>query len=364
MSHSPGLSPLEGRISYAQVWEDEQVLRQALDAGPGLHLLSIASGGDNALALALAGARVTALDLSRPQLALTELKLAAGCLSYPEYLAFLGLTPSRTRLDDYRRVRESLSESSRAFWDAHPEMLEAGVVHQGRLEQFLALFRRFVLPLIHSRDTVEALLCQEGMEAQRRFFRERWDTMRWRTLFRLFFSRPVIALRGRSHAQFRHVDTPVAEQLLGRSAWVLTELPVATNPYLEWMLTGGYRSPATARTYLSPEGHARLDEARERIQLVHADLGTHLARSDERYDGFNYSDLFEYLSAEQHTQLLGMTVAASRPGARLAYWNLFVPRFRPDSLADRLERREEEARRLHATDRAFLYGAFQLEVVR
>jgi S-adenosylmethionine-diacylglycerol 3-amino-3-carboxypropyl transferase len=57
-------------------------------------------------------------------------------------------------------------------------------------------------------------------------------------------------------------------------------------------------------------------------------------------------------------------VRAARPGARVAYWNLLVDRHRPDAMADRLDRRVEEAARLLASDRAFVYGGFQIEVVR
>ncbi|MBA3888585.1 MAG: DUF3419 family protein, partial [Acidobacteria bacterium] len=38
-------------IRYAQVWEDADILLQGLDVQPGDTCLSIASAGDNALAL-------------------------------------------------------------------------------------------------------------------------------------------------------------------------------------------------------------------------------------------------------------------------------------------------------------------------
>jgi S-adenosylmethionine-diacylglycerol 3-amino-3-carboxypropyl transferase len=358
-------SPLASRISYSQVWEDEAVLLAAVRPGPGECVLSIASAGDNAIALALAGARVTAIDLSFPQLALAELKLAAGALPYEEYLAFLGLHPCATREVSYRRaVRPALSDAARAFWDCRLSMIRRGVLHTGRLERFFEAFRRFLLPSIHRASTVRALLSLGDLEAQREFFRKRWNTAAWRYSFRLFFSRTVIALFGRSRAQFAHVQGAVADVLLARVERALTRVPIATNPYLEWILRGAYRDPARARAYLSPEGHAGLSRARERIRFIHAELGEHLRTTDQSYDAFNYSDLFEYVSADAHAELLKLTLAAARPGARIAYWNLFVPRARPESLAERLHRRQEEAAALHEMDRAFLYGAFQLEVAQ
>ena len=51
------------KIRYAQCWEDADILLEALDIEPGHTCLSIASAGDNTLALAGAGAgRVIAVD--------------------------------------------------------------------------------------------------------------------------------------------------------------------------------------------------------------------------------------------------------------------------------------------------------------
>ena len=82
------------------------------------------------------------------------------------------------------------------------------------------------------------------------------------------------------------------------------------------------------------------------------------------YSAFNYSNVFEYLSAEQHERILELTLRAARPGARVAYWNLLVPRQRPASLAERLVPDPSRAAELLRQDRAFVYGGFQLETVQ
>src|SRR5205823_14457088 len=73
------------QIRYAQCWEDADVLLEALDIQPGDSCLSIASAGDNVLAMASRGQRrVVALDLSAAQLACLVLRMAAyGTLSPP-----------------------------------------------------------------------------------------------------------------------------------------------------------------------------------------------------------------------------------------------------------------------------------------
>ena len=47
-------APLSARLSYAQCWEDPDLLRAALQVGPDDCVLSIASGGCNSIDLDLA----------------------------------------------------------------------------------------------------------------------------------------------------------------------------------------------------------------------------------------------------------------------------------------------------------------------
>jgi S-adenosylmethionine-diacylglycerol 3-amino-3-carboxypropyl transferase len=357
--------PLAARLNYAQCWEDVRLLFRALEPAAGRHLLSVASAGDNSIALALRGARVTALDLSAPQIACTELKLAGRVLEYPEFRRMLGLDPGSDRGRLYEAVRPHLSVQARGFWDGRRDLIEQGILGVGRFETYLETFRTRVLPLIHRRATTLKWFQLETLEEQRRFWEERWDNLRWRALFRVFFSRRVMAARGRSPEQFAHVEGPIGDALLSRARHVLTELPLRDNGYVQWMLAGTYLTEEGLPPYLTEDGHARLGEVAERLELVHASLEDHLEGLPLGiYDGFNLSDIFEYLT-EAHTEsLLAALARVGKPGARLAYWNLFVPRSRPASLADRLEPLADLAASLVLEDRAFVYGAFRVEEVR
>src|SRR5712691_5829274 len=121
-------------IRYASVWEDAELLRAALApvAGGG-RLLSIASAGDNALALlTLDPAEVVAVDVSAAQIACVELRVAAfRHLDHAPRLAFLGVGASERRLATYRELRADLPSTARAFWDAHPEAIAQGPIHAG-----------------------------------------------------------------------------------------------------------------------------------------------------------------------------------------------------------------------------------------
>jgi S-adenosylmethionine-diacylglycerol 3-amino-3-carboxypropyl transferase len=66
---------------------------------------------------------------------------------------------------------------------------------------------------------------------------------------------------------------------------------------------------------------------------------------------------------EHYHRLLDSLVAASRPQARLAYWNMLAPRSRPESMGNTLLARQDLAQRLHLADKAFFYSAFIVEEV-
>jgi len=365
------------RIRYAQVWEDADILLEGLDIRPGDVCLSIASAGDNALAMLARGpARVVALDLNPAQLACLELRVAAyRVLSHPELLVLVGDAPFRPspggeggylsafRPNLYLRCRPWLSEDAKRFWDAHPEEIAAGIGAAGKFERYFALFRRWIIPLIHSRARVERLLEGGGTVAERTEFYEReWNNLRWRLLFRLFFSRTLMGQLGRDPAFFQYVEGSVADRILARTRHALTELDPAENPYLQWILTGRH---TTALPFaLRPENfeaiRANLDRLEWRCQPIEA----YLDEVGERgIDRFNLSDIFEYMSPEAYEALLDRLARAGRPGARLAYWNMLAPRRRPESLSHRLRPLTDEAERLHRQDKAFFYSAFVLEEV-
>ena len=117
--------------------------------------LSIASAGDNSLALLTADpAQVIAADLNPSQLHCLALRMAAyRRLAYGELLQLIGSRPAslRQRITLYRRCRIDLDDKARLFWDAHGAAIARGIGAAGKFEHYFRTFRRYVLPLVHRR---------------------------------------------------------------------------------------------------------------------------------------------------------------------------------------------------------------------
>ncbi|MBI4428377.1 MAG: DUF3419 family protein [Ignavibacteriales bacterium] len=349
-------------IRYAQCWEDPRTLMSALAVTADDDVLSIASAGDNSFALLLNNPRaLTAIDTNPAQISLTELKMRGiEHLDYEEFVGFVGACPCSQRQKLYRSLRASLSEASRRYWDTETAKINRGIIHSGKFERYFRVFRRFVLPLIHKKETIKQLLNASSVEAQRSMYEAVWNNRRWRALFRVFFSKLILGAAGRDPSFFRFVklDT-VADELLARTEHGFTEVPLRDNFFVEYIMTGEFKNLEAVHPYLAESNFSFLKQHVQRMKLCVASLEEFLVRMpDGEMSKFNLSDVFEYMSDESAERVFKELVRVSRRDSRLAFWTLFVPRNVPRSLQQCIQPRMELSRDLYFQDRTFFYGNF------
>jgi len=354
----------DATIHYGQCWEDADVMHAALDVRAGDTCLSIASAGDNTLALlARDPARVIAVDANPAQMACLALRIAAyRTLDHGQLLELIGSSPSSRRLELYARCRPALGAATRGFWDARPALVAAGVGAAGRFERYVALFRRCGLPFAQRAQTVAALLRASLPAAREQFFDERWDHWRWRLLFRAFFSRLLLGRFARHPGAFCHAEGDVAAHLLSRIRHAMTSLDPCANPYLQWLLVG--RHLGALPFALRPENFEPIRDRLDRLELRCEPLAVTLRElAHDEITCANLSDVFEYMAPADCEWHLARLADVGRHGARLVYWNLLAPRSRPAWMATRLEPDIVLAATLHARDKAFFYRRLVIETV-
>src|ERR1700676_4169287 len=102
------------RLVYTQIWEDPVADLAALRLSVGSTIVTISSGGCNALSyLTAQPAQVYAVDLNEAHLSLLKLKLAGlrAFSSYAEFWQFFGEAASPANSELYRaRLRPGLDE--------------------------------------------------------------------------------------------------------------------------------------------------------------------------------------------------------------------------------------------------------------
>src|SRR5260221_13157083 len=233
-------------LLFGMSWEDPDSDRSALEIQPSDTILTITSGGCNTLALLLEDPRrIYALDINPCQSHLLELKRAAiRHLDYDDLHMFLGLRPSKDRLQMFESLAGELSNPALEYWRRRPAAIRDGIVYQGRYEEFLRHFRR-LLRLVQGRHRIEGLFECQSLEEQRDYFDRVWNTVQWRMLFRLAFNKYVLAKRGLSTDYFRFDDgaQSFAESFFNRSKRAFREIPVASNYFLAQSLLSRYAGP-------------------------------------------------------------------------------------------------------------------------
>jgi S-adenosylmethionine-diacylglycerol 3-amino-3-carboxypropyl transferase len=109
------------RLVYTQIWEDPEADLAALQLPLGSTIVTISSGGCNALSyLTAQPAQVYAVDLNEAHLSLLKLKLAGirTFTSYAEFWQFFGAASSPANSELYcNRLRPILEADARAYWD-------------------------------------------------------------------------------------------------------------------------------------------------------------------------------------------------------------------------------------------------------
>ena len=332
------------------------MLIKALDVKEGGFYLSIASAGDNSLSLLSKNpSLVLAIDINPVQLACVEIrKIAFNKLSYKELIEFIGVSDRNDRDDLYQQLRGDLTDEAKLFWDQHPDLINKGIIHVGKFENYFSLFRNRILPLIHDRKKIDRLLSIHDINERTSFYNNTWNTFRWRLLFRIFFSRIIMGKFGRDPEFFKYVETDVASRIFKRAEYALTVLPTDGNPYLEYILTGNFKN--SLPFYLRRENFNAIRNNLDRLVIFKGDLKEAFERNPQtKYDGFNLSDIFEYMNYNQYEEEVRHILDYTNPGARLVYWNMLADRKHINGIERKLRFLDQEASELFKQDKAFFY---------
>ncbi|CCE11350.1 S-adenosylmethionine:diacylglycerol 3-amino-3-carboxypropyl transferase [Bradyrhizobium sp. STM 3843] len=111
------------RLIHTQSWDDPEADLAALQLPLGSTIVTVSSGGCNALSyLTAQPAQIFAVDRSESQLALLKLRLAGvrAFGSYDEFWEFFGEAASPANAERYlQKLRPLLDAPTRSYWDGH-----------------------------------------------------------------------------------------------------------------------------------------------------------------------------------------------------------------------------------------------------
>lgn len=341
-------------IKYSNVWEDADLLARYLSVDQGDVVMSIASGGDNSLhLLGFDPGQMICVDMNEEQIFLTQLKEEAiRQLDQHSFLSFVGITAGTPdfRIETYQRIRPNLPSIAQAYFEHNPDIIRKGITDCGKFEKYFRLFSNRILPLIHSRKTVNGLFDEKTEEEQKNYYKSAWNTWRWRLFFKFFFSRFIMGSFGREPEKLKQVEQHVGSYIFDKAEQHLSSVSCQHNYILRYALTGAFLPELPP--YLVEENYNRIQSWLQKKKISYH-LGTieDALKVYPQANRFNLSNIFEYMPQDLFEKQVSLLIEHSAGNARFCYWNLMVPRtmeYRP----------ELESVPIMHSDKGFFYNRF------
>ena len=273
------------RLVYTQIWEDPEADLAALQLPLGSTIVTISSGGCNALSyLSAQPAQVYAVDLNEAHLSLLKLKLAGlrTFSNYAEFWQFFGEAASRSNAELYReRLRPWLDTDARSYWDKRNVLgrprysyFTDGFYRHGMLGRFIGLAH---LLAKFARIDLAALLNGKPDAPERIQALDRLHRLFHSPLARLITGTPALLFSLGIPPQQRALlgaDAPLNEVLHERLLRLINVHPNETN-YFAWQaLNRSYPGPGDRclPLYLQRSQFGRMRNGAGVIIPVHANL--------------------------------------------------------------------------------------------
>jgi len=370
------------RLVYTQIWEDPEADLAALRLPVGSTIVTIASGGCNALSYLMAQpAQVYAVDANQAHLSLLKLKLAGIRVfsNYSEFWQFFGEAASRSNARLYRdRLRPMLDPEARAYWD------KRDVIGRPRHAYFTNGFYRHgmlgrLIGLAHvvarlARIDLSVLLTAKADAPERLQALDRLRRLFHSHLVRLFTRTPAVLFSlGMPQQQRARLlrSAPLNEVLHQRILRLINGHPSDTN-YFAWQaLKRRYRGPddRCLPPYLQRSQFARMRNAAGVIIPVRAELRQFLNGLPAReVDAVVLLDSQDWMALEEIRALWDAIDRAGSKNVRVIFRTAGAESpLDSDELAYLRERwcRDEERSAVgYELDRSGVYGGFHCYVRR
>lgn len=368
------------KLVYAQIWEDPVVDMEALEMGPGLSLVAIASGGCNVLSyLTAAPDRIYAVDLNSAHIALSRLKLCAA-RHLPDQAAFyrfLGAADSPANVEAFDRyLRQHLDTETLRYWDGRDVlgrrrigMFARGAYRHGLLGRFIG-FAHFIARL-NGREP-RAILSAHSHCEQREIFERALAPLFERGLVRVLLDHRVSLYGlGIPPAQFEALrnGARMSEVVRRRLERLACDFDIRDN-YFAWQAFNRGYAPGgkgPLPPYLQPGNFDAIRASARRVEVQQTSITDFLtSRRGASLDRYVLLDAQDWMTPAALTRLWSEITRTAKPGARVIFRTAapetLLPGRVPASLLADWHYEEAGSRELQRRDRSAIYGGFHLYV--
>ena len=366
------------RLVYPQIWEDPVVDLKALKLQPTDHLITIASGGCNALSyLTASPKKITAVDLNHAHVALVNLKMEGiRRLEYKEFYKFFGEAKSINNPRLYREVlAQHLNPATRDYWEGGMKgferirMFEKGFYKYGLLGKLIGFIH---ISAKLYRVKLDELLKQPTVEAQAQWFDENVAKIFDSRLVKKIMGSPLalynLGIPPSQHASLCEDRPETMAQVLKERARKLATIDNINNNYFAWQAYGrsyDHHNPTNKPLYLQEQHFELVRNNIDRLSIEQNNVLDALKRMPAKsVDAVVLLDAQDWMTPEEICTLWTEITRTANPGARIIFRTAGTSSPIEGALTADLNRLWK---RNHATsdqliheDRSAIYGAFHL----
>lgn len=376
---------------YNQIWEDPRVDLQALKLDENSRVLTISSGGCNALNYLLENpASVTAVDLNRHHIYLLNLKIAAlkYLPSHEDFFAFFGFGKSATAVEKYEKfIAPNLDDDTKNFWQTnspagkvtHGRRIDFfgknGLYEHSRTGYFLRVFQQ--LARLFGCQPAEILKAQTAAE-QAALYEKHIAPFFDSFVIKIVGKMPVTLFGlGVPPQQYDELKKDLSEDgniidiYKERVRRLAVEYPINEN-YFAWQAFGRKYDTEKRRAipeYLKAENYEKLKSNAGRIKTKICSVTNEIKNQPKNtFNRFVFLDAQDWMNAGAMTEL--WQAIADRAGKnsrvifRTAGASSPLETNLPHDLREKFYYEKDLSREFFKKDRASIYGGFHLYILR
>jgi S-adenosylmethionine:diacylglycerol 3-amino-3-carboxypropyl transferase len=255
---------------------------------------------------------------------LCKLKIQAAIhLDFPMNGCFLGYgkLEEKKRNELYHTIiLPQLAEDDVIFWNQNIRFIEKGIVSAGRFEQYIGKMR-LVANLIIGKNNIQRLIACQSLEDQKKVFHDRIAPRKsLQLLFKIAFHPAIYKKRGLQEQALIHAGKTTGERFFSKFQNFCTSSLAAENYFLQYFLTGNCSREESFPEYLKPENRKRLINNLNRFELKTTSLQNAICEKEKGYyNKIHLSNMGDWLSGEQFSELLTLLKDNCSPGAKICY---------------------------------------------
>jgi len=376
---------------YNQIWEDPRVDIEALDLNEESRILTISSGGCNALNYLLENPQsVTAVDLNRHHIYLTNLKITAlrHLPRYEDFFAFFGLGKHKKNIENYKKfIAPNLDAETRNFWEGssflgkiiHGKRIsffeKDGLYQHSRNGYFLRFFHKFSHLFGYK---PEELLSAKTRKEQQKLYEIHLKPFFDSTLIKTVGKMPITLFGlGIPPQQYEELKKDLGEGgnivdiYRERTKRLAVKYPIDEN-YFAWQAFArkyDTKNQKAITEYLKKENFENL---RARAHCLQTKIGSVTDEITQTpfgtFNRFVFLDAQDWMNTEAMTDLWTKIAAKCENGTRIIFRTAGttspIETRVPKTLLKKFSYEKDFSKELLKKDRASIYGGFHLYVLR